>query len=189
MTTTHLDNIAIGELRTNAKGGKCANVGHKSGKPILIVAPVPLTCPFVASVHQGDGTETGLNINYSALEGIESMFRNIDGQLIQATTAAKDSLWLGTGLTDAQVRENYASPLKTRKDYPTTLCCKIDSEKCRCWSWEGAKIHFLSNRGKGCQAYPRIQLQGLWFMAPPKWGATFQTTDLRVQKPCMECPW
>lgn len=92
MTTTHLDSLAVGELRTNVKGGTCANVTHKSGKPVVIVATVPLTCPSGAGIYQGDGSETRLNIDYSALEGIESMFRNIDEQLIQAATAAKDSL-------------------------------------------------------------------------------------------------
>ena len=116
------------------------------------------------------------------------MFRNIDEQAIKAATTAKDSLWPGKGLTDAQLRENYTSPLKTREDYPTTLRCKIDSEKCRCWSWEGAKIPFPTKWGKGCQLCPRTQLQSLWFMSP-KWGATFQTMDLRVQDPCVECPW
>ena len=82
MTTTHLDNLAIGEIRTNVKGGKCANVSHKSEKPVVIVATVPLTCPFGVGVYQGDGSETRLNINYRAFEGIESMFRNIDEQLI-----------------------------------------------------------------------------------------------------------
>ena len=98
MITTHLDNLAIGELRTNAKGGNCANVSHKSGKPIVIVATAPLTCPFGAGVYQGDGSEAQLNIDYSALEDIEPMFRNIDEQLIQAATAAKDHLWPGKGL-------------------------------------------------------------------------------------------
>ena len=95
MTTTHLDNLAIGEVRTTAKGGKCTNVSHKSGKSVVIVATFPLTCPFGAGIYQGNGSETRLNIDYSALEGIESMFRNIDEQLIQAATAAKDSLWPG----------------------------------------------------------------------------------------------
>ena len=52
MTTTHLDNIAIGEIRTNAKGGKCANITQKN-EPIVNVSTTPLTCPFGAGIYQG----------------------------------------------------------------------------------------------------------------------------------------
>jgi hypothetical protein len=45
------------------------------------------------------------------------------------------------------------------------------------------------SKGKGCQVCPKIQLQSLWFMSGNKWGATFITTDLRIQEPCVECPW
>ena len=55
-----------------------------------------------------------MNIDYGALECMESMFRNIDEQVIRAATAAKDHLRAGKGLTDAQVRENYTGPLKKR---------------------------------------------------------------------------
>ena len=103
---------------------------------------------------RGDGSETRLNIDYSTLEGIESMFRNITEQLIQAATAAKDHQWPGKGMTDAQVRENYTSPLITRDDCFTLLRCKIDSDKFRCWSYEGAKIPFPTNRGKAANYAP-----------------------------------
>ena len=86
------------------------------------------------------------------------------------------------------MRENYTSPLKEREGYSATLRCKIDTEEVRCWSWEGAKIQLPESKGKGCLVCPRIQLQSLWFMAP-RWGATFLVTDLRIQEPCIECPW
>ena len=47
----------------------------------------------------------------------------------------------------------------------------------------------LEPKGKRCQICPRIQLQSLWFMSPLKWGATWLATDLRIQEPCIECPW
>ncbi len=184
----HLETLALGEVRTNAKGGKSANATHKSGKPVVITATVPLSCPFGAGIYQGDGTETRLNLDFAQLESLEAIFRGLDEQLIQAAIAAKDSLWLGKNLTDQQVRENYTSPLKERDGYSATLRCKIDTEKVRCWSWEGAKIPLPDSRAKGCLVCPRIQLQSLWFMSP-KWGATFLVTDLRIQEPCIECPW
>jgi hypothetical protein len=185
--TTHLDSLALGELRTNARGGKSANVSLGSGKPVVITATLPLTCPFGAGVFQSDGTETRLNIDFGQLEGLEETFRGLDEQLIQAAVAARDSLW-PKGLTPEQVRENFTSALKEREGYSTTLRCKIDVEKCRCWSWEASRIPMPESKGKGCQVCPKIQLQSLWFMSP-KWGATFLTTDLRIQEPCVECPW
>ena len=146
----HLETLVLGELRTNAKGGKSANATHKSGKPVVITATVPLTCPFGAGIYQGDGTETRLNLDFAQLESLEAIFRGLDEQLIQAAIAAKDSLWLGKGLSEAQVRENYTSPLKERDGYSATLRCKIDTEKVRCWSWEGAKIQLPDSKGKGC---------------------------------------
>jgi hypothetical protein len=183
-----IDCLAIGELRTNAKGGKSANVTQNCGKSVIVTATVPLQCPFGASLFQDDGTSTRLNIDFAELEGLEAIFRSIDEQLILAAIAAKDSLWIGKNYTDQQIREFYTSPLKEREGYSTTLRAKLDTEKCRCWSWDGGKISLPESKGKGCMVCPKIQLQNLWFMSP-KWGATFQVTDLRIQEPCVECPW
>jgi hypothetical protein len=184
---TQLDSLALGEVRTNAKGGKSANVSHQSGKPVIVIATTPLSCPFGAGLYQDDGSSTRLNIDFGQLEGLEATFRGIDEQLIQAAIDAKDSLW-PKGLSDAQVREHFTSALKEREGYSTTLRCKVDTEKCRCWNWEGAKVPMPESKGKGCQVCPKIQLQSLWFMSP-KWGATYQVTDLRIQEPVVECPW
>ena len=184
---TQLDSLAIAEVRTNAKGGKSANVSLQSGNPVTITTTLPLSCPFGAGLYQDDGSSTRLNIDFGQLEGLEATFRGLEEQLIQAATAAKDSLW-SKGLSDTQVRENFTSALKEREGYSTTLRCKLDTEKCRCWSWDSARIPLPESKGKGCQVCPKIQLQSLWFMSP-KWGATYQVTDLRIQEPCVECPW
>jgi hypothetical protein len=127
-----LDSIALGEPRVNAKGGKSAQVTHQSGKPVVVViANVPLSCPFGAGTFQGDGTETRLTIDFGQLEHMEAIFRGLDEQLVQAAITAKDSLW-PKGQTPEQVRENYTSPLKEREGYSTTLRCKTDTEKVRC---------------------------------------------------------
>ena len=184
-----LDSIALGEPHVNAKGGRSAQVTHQSGKPVVVVASVPLSCPFGAGLYQDDGSSTRLNIDFGQIEGLEATYRGLDEQLIQAAIAAKESLWPAKSLTDQQVRENYTSPLKERRGgYSTTLRCKLEPEKVWCWSWEGAKIPLPDSKAKGCQVCPRIQLQSLWFMSP-KWGATFLVTDLRIQEPCIECPW
>ena len=185
----HLDNLSVGEVRTNAKGGKSASATHQNGKPIVVTAAVLLACPFGAGLYQEDGSSTRLNIDFGQLEGLEAIFRGLDEQLIKAAIAAKESLWSGKNLTDQQVRENYTSPLKEREGYSTTLRCKLDTEKVRCWTWEGAKIPLPESKGKGCQVCPRIQLQSLWFMSPLKWGGTWLATDLRIQELCIECPW
>ena len=184
----HLDTLALGELRTNSRGGKTALVTHQSGKPVVCIATAPLSCPFGAGIYQDDGSSTRLNIDFGQLEGLALIYKGLDEQLIRAAIAVKESLWPGKGLTDQQVRENYTSPLKDREGYSSTLRCKVDTEKVRCWSWEGAKIPLPDSKGKGCLVCPRIQLQSLWFMAP-RWGATFLVTDLRIQEPCIECPW
>ena len=130
----HLDTLALGEPRVNAKGGKSAQVTHQSGKPVVVVTTVPPSCPFGAGLYQEDGSSTRLNIDFGQLEGLEAIYRGLDEQLIQAAIAARESLWLGKGLTEAQVRETYTSPLKERPEYSTTFRCKIDTAKCRCWS-------------------------------------------------------
>ena len=50
-----LDSIALGELRTKSKGGKSAQVTLQSGKPVVVIANVPLSCPFGAGLYQDDG--------------------------------------------------------------------------------------------------------------------------------------
>ena len=90
---TQIESIALGDLRTNTKGGKFANISQNSGKPIIIIATEPLLCPFGASLFQDDGSSTRLNIDFAQLEGLEALFRNIDEQIILAAIAAKDSLW------------------------------------------------------------------------------------------------
>jgi hypothetical protein len=185
----HLDAFALEELRTNARGGKSAQVTHQSGKPVVVVATVPLSCPFGAGLYQEDGSSTRLNIDFGQLKGLEAIASGLDEQLINAAITAKESLWPGKNLTPAQVRESYTSPLKQREGYSTTFRCKLDTEKVRCWTWEGAKIPLPGSKGKWCQICPRIQLQSLWFRFPLKWGATWLATDLRIQEPCIECPW
>ena len=182
-----LDSIALGELRTNSKGGKSAQATLQSGKPVVVIANAPLSCPFGAGLYQGDGSSTRLNIDFGQLECMEAIFRGLDQQLIQAAIVAKDSLW-PKGQTPEQVRDNYISSLKEREGYSTTLGCKADTEKVRCWSWKGAKILMPDSKAKGFQVCPRIQLQSLWFMSP-KWEATFHVKDLRAQEPIQECPW
>ena len=151
---THVDTLALGEVRTNAKGGKSAQVTHQSGKPVVVVATVPLSCPFGAGLYQDDGSSTRLNIDFGQLESLEAIFSGLDEQLIKAAIAAKDHRWPAKNLTAEQVRENYTSPLKERAEYSTTLRCKIDTEKVRCWSWEGAKIPLPDSKAKGCTGLP-----------------------------------
>ena len=113
---THMDTLALGELRTNAKGGKSAQVTHQSGKPVVCIVTLPLSCPFGAGLYQEDGSSTRLNIDFGQLEGLEATNHGLDEQLIQAAIAAKDSLWLGKGLSEAQVRENYTSRSRSATD-------------------------------------------------------------------------
>ena len=96
--------------------------------------------PVRGRIYQDGGFSTHLNIDFGAAGGLKAMFRGLDEQLIQTSIAAKDQLWPGKGLTQEQVRDNYTSPLKERPEYSTTLRCKIDTEKCRCYSWEGSKF-------------------------------------------------
>ena len=100
----HLDTLALGEVRTNPRGGKTAQVSHQSGKPVVCIATAPLSCPFGAGLYQDDGSSTRLNIDFGQLEGLELIYRGLDEQLIRAAIAAKDSLWSGKGLTDQQIR-------------------------------------------------------------------------------------
>ena len=59
----HLDTLALGRMRVNAKGGKSAQVTHQSGKPVVCVTTTTtLSCPFGCGIFQGNGTETRLNI-------------------------------------------------------------------------------------------------------------------------------
>ena len=149
-----MDALARGEVRTNPRGGKFAAVTLKSGLPVVVTATTPLPCPFGAGIFQGDGTETRLNVDFGQLEGLEAIFRGLDEQLVQAACAAKESLWPGNNLSDQQVRENYTSPLKEREGYSATLRCKLDTQKVRCWSWEGVKVPLPDSKAKGCQVCP-----------------------------------
>ena len=88
-----LDTIALGELRTNSKGGKSAQATLQSGKPVVVIVTLPLSCPFGAGLYQDDGSSTRLNIAFGQLEGLEAIFRGLEEQLIQAAIAAKESLW------------------------------------------------------------------------------------------------
>ena len=128
----HLDALALGEVRTNAIGGKSAQVTLQSGKSVVCIATFPLSSPFGAGTFEGDGTETRLNIDFGQLENMEAIFSGLDEQLNKAALAAEDSLWPGEKLTEQQIRENYTSPLKEREGYSLALRCKIDTEKVRC---------------------------------------------------------
>jgi hypothetical protein len=184
------DQLAIGEPRANRSGGKSASITLQSGKPVVITTTAPLIAPFGASLFN-EPDAVRVNIDYGQLEGLEPQMRSLDEQVIKAAVAARDSLWPGKGLTPEQVRENYTSPLKEREGYSTTLRTKLQLDKCHCWSWDGARIPMPEGPSpcKGCQVQPKIAVQSLWFMAGNKFGATFLTTDLRIQEPVVDCPW
>jgi hypothetical protein len=153
---TQLDCLALGELRTNAKGGKTASISQHGGKPVIITATVPLQCPFGASLFQDDGTSTRLNIDFAQLEGLEAIFRGIDEQLILAAIVAKDSLWVGEGLTEQQIRDNYSSPLKEREGYSTTLRAKLDTENVVVGVGREPRFLCQNRRAKAAKCVPKF---------------------------------
>ena len=49
--------------------------------------------PFGASIFQGDGTETRLNIDFGELGGLLNIVRSQDEVIIQEGVKVKDQLW------------------------------------------------------------------------------------------------
>ena len=187
--TTFSEAIVIGEPRVGAKGNRSAQLTQKDGQPITVTATAPLTCPFGAGVYQGDGTETRLNIDYGDLGGLLDLFRTLDEVIVKEAIKASAQLWPGRNLTPEQVREGYHSAVKEREGYNPTVRAKVDTAKVRCWAWDGSRIPLPDNRAKGCLVQPKLVAKNIWFMAPNKWGVTWDTADLRIQEPSVECPW
>ena len=185
--TTHPENISIGEPRVGTKGNRTAPLAQKDGKPITVTSTVPLSCPFGASIFQGDGTETRLNIDFGELGGLLHIFRSLDEVIIQEGVKVKDQLW--KNMTEAQIRDGYHSAIKEREGYNPTMRAKLDLVKARYWSWDGSRIQLPDDKGKGCLIQPKLVAKNIWFMYPNKWGVTWEATDLRIQEPCVECPW
>ena len=187
--TTYPEAIVIGEPRVGAKGNRSAQLTQKDGKPITVTATTPLTCPFGASVYQATGEETRLNIDYGELGGLLDLFHTLDEVIIREAVKASSQLWPGKNLTPEQVREGYHSAIKERPGYNPTVRAKLDTTKVRCWSWDGSRIQLPEDKAKGCLVQPKLVAKNIWFMAPSSWGVCWDTTDLRIQEPCVECPW
>ena len=186
--TNHPEMITIGETRVNRAGGRSAPVSQKDGKSVQIVASQALLCPFGASAFQ-DPEATRCNMDFSAPDGVLTIFQGLDEHLIAQAIKSRETLFTKS-YTPEQIRSNYTSPIKERSEYPTTVRAKVDLDRVRCWDLAGKKAKMPEDRCKGLKVWPKIHLKGIWIMGSGSWGPSYEVTDLRMEPAEEEaCPW
>ena len=144
-----------------------------------------LNIPFEASVFNGDGTETKVNIEYDLTGYDAAALTEVDESIILQVQARSQDVFKKFLSIDA-VRERYTPLVKRKEGYPPRLKTKIDLERVRVWNLDKELIG-VPPSFKNCQATPLVKLKHVWFMNNG-FGISVETIDIQIKPPIMNCP-
>ena len=185
MTATMSIEMEIGDVVSNSKGVKSAQIANKKGAPIferLTGNDEPITTPFGASTFN-DSAATRKNICFRCTPKLAKRLSAIDAYLQSYLDKNCNRLFKGKKLT-------YKPLLVPQKDeYPPLVRCKINTEgrgACRCWDQNQERID-MPNDLRDCTLVPRVHIKSLWIMGD-SCGVTCDVVDLLVFPLETECP-
>ena len=183
-------NIALKDTLVSARGAKsCQARAHEGTKISFVLGTTqePVTSPFGAtSFSEGEGGRKTLDFSLSADQ--ELSWQTFDDWAIDYLT--KHSFRLFKAIkTEAQIRENYRSPVQKKGDYRATLRCKVNCEgsnPVRCWDTN--RVHMdLPEDLRNTDLIAKVQLSHLWMMSK-EYGFVLLCTDLQIRSSAAECP-
>jgi hypothetical protein len=183
-------NICLKDTQVSARGAKSCQVRGQDGTRItftLGTSQEPVTTPFGAtSFTEGEGGRKTLEFSLSPEQ--EKEWQAFDDAAVEYLV--KHSFRLFKALkTEAQIRENYRSPVSKKGDYRATLRCKVNvdgSHTVRCWDVNRARVD-LPEDLRDTELVAKVMLSHLWMMSK-EYGFVALCTDLQVRSSSAECP-
>ena len=159
-----IENLAFAPLFTTAKGANHLPALYINGDPVAWQPEPFMEVPFEPSAF-GDPEASRVTLCFTPSETLSAQISNLDAWCID-TIIPTPSL-LGVVLTPQQVKERYASSLKTSKKGYLTLRCTMNKSgryALQCYDTEKEK-RSQPDTWRGCSIRPRIVWKEIWMMA------------------------
>ena len=180
MTSIDISNLSFAPLLTTTKGAKQVPASYKNGDPVAWHAEQFMEVPFEPSAF-GDEAASRVTLCVTPSDALAAQITELDAWCID--TIISNPGLLGVVLTHDQVRERYASSLKTSEKGYTTLRCKMNKSgryALQCYDTEKEKRSQPDN-WRGCSIRPRIVWKGLWVMGKD-FGSILEVSHCIVQE-------
>ena len=180
MTSIDISNLAFASLCTTSKGAKQLPAWYTDGEPVSWQPEHFMEVPFEPSAF-GDPEASRVTLCVTPSETLSAQIAELDAWCIN-TLISTPSL-LGVSLTPEQVKERYASSLKTSEKGYLTLRCKMNKYgryAVQCYDTEKEK-RSQPDTWRGCSIRPRIVWKGLWVMGRD-FGSILEVTHCIVQE-------
>jgi len=183
-------NFALKDTQVSARGAKSCQARAQDGTKItfsLGTIQEPVTSPFGAtSFSEGEGGRKTLEFSLTAEQ--EKEWQAFDDWAIGYLTNHSFRLFKAIK-TEAQIRENYRSPVQKKGDYRALLRTKVNCEgshPVRCWGINRERVE-LPEDLRDTELVAKITLSHLWMMSK-EYGFVMLCTDLQVRSSAAECP-
>ena len=163
MTTIDIPNLVFSSLITTAKGAKQLPALYKNGDPVAWHTEHFMEVPFEPSAF-GDPDASRVTLCFAPSEALIAQISDLDTWCIE-TIISTPSL-LGVVLTPEQVKERYASSLKTSHKNYQTLRAKMNKSgryALQCYDTEKEK-RSQPDTWRGCSIRPLLVLRAVWVM-------------------------
>ena len=183
--TTSNSDMEIGDVVSNSKGVKSAQILNKKGASTcerLTGNNEPITTPFGASTFN-DSAATRKHICFRCAPKLAKRLSAIDAYLQGYIDKNSGRLFEGKKLT-------YKPLLVPQKDeYPPLVRCKINTEgrgACRCWNDSQERIDMPEDL-RDRTLVPRVHIKSLWILGD-SCGVTCDVVNPLVFPLESECP-
>ena len=173
-------NLAFAPLFTTAKGAKQLPVLYTNGDPVSWQPEQFMEVPFEPSAF-GDPEASRVTLCFTPSEALSAQISEVDAWCIETIISTPGLL--GVVLTPEQVKERYASSLKTSEKGYQTLRTKMNKSgryALQCYDTEKEK-RSQPDTWRGCSIRPRLVFKGLWVMGKD-FGSIIECTHCIVQQ-------
>jgi hypothetical protein len=166
-----MENLQLGELQTNGKGGKY----------LPIVPPLRWSSSewaevlFEPSTFDGNGDRASLCLRLSD----EAAAFAAGVEKAAAAQAAKNPKVFGSPATEAQIRERMQPNARPDK---RAFKMKMSLSRVRCWDASGTRLPELPGELRGRKVLVALEARQLWVMGQ-QCGVLLEVRDLKVGEP------
>ena len=158
-----IDNLAFAPLVVTAKGAKQVPALYTDGTPVAWQVDEYCEIPFEPSTF-GDPNANRVTLCFTPSESLCAQIAELDKWCIDALSSTPGLL--GVVLTPEQVKERYASSLKTSDKGYQTLRAKMNKSgryALQCYDTDKEK-RSQPDTWRGCSIRPLLVLRGIWVM-------------------------
>jgi hypothetical protein len=185
-TIPQLNKLTLGPLLTTSKGAKQIQISN-DGSPLIWTPTEYLEVPFEPS-NFSDKESSRLSICFAPTPEIENFQRIFESWCVKAL-AIKSKEFLGTELTQEQIKEKFSTSLKTSEKGYQSFRAKLNiagKNIVQCWNQEKTKC-LLPSCWKDCKVLPQLHFKSLYIMNK-EIGCVIDVKACLLEEVEAECP-